>query len=165
MSSTADTDLLITQSTLPLSALAIDNCRIHEATRLAYWIDVCRGTICSWDYYPVYTSLELIRRNEMHVFFQLIILRLHRHFTRNVRKKNPQNHPHFTFENPQIRILPEADCVKERGRTWTMIIRQPSAGQTPGWPIIRLPTAPAPPYARSDAWLSTSVLHSKHGRC
>ena len=65
MSSTADTDLLIAQSTLPLSALAIDNCRIHEATRLAYWIDVCRGTIRSWDYYPVYTSLELIRSSRV----------------------------------------------------------------------------------------------------
>jgi len=32
----------------------------------------------------------------MYVLFQLIILRPHPHFTRHVRKKNPQNHPHFT---------------------------------------------------------------------
>jgi len=30
------------------------------------------------------------------VFLQLIILRPHPHFTRHVRKKNPQNHLHFT---------------------------------------------------------------------
>jgi len=47
------------------------------------------------------------------MFFQVIILRPHPHFTRNVRKKNPQNHPHFTFENPQIRILPEAGYISQ----------------------------------------------------
>jgi len=35
----------------------------------------------------------------MHVFFQVIILRPHPHFTRNVHKKNTQNHPHFTWFN------------------------------------------------------------------
>jgi len=54
----------------------------------------------------------------MHVFFQVIILRPHPHFTRNVRKKNPQKHPHFTrlkirrSLDPQIRILPEAYFVR-----------------------------------------------------
>ena len=48
------------------------------------------------------------------VFLQFIILRPHPHFTRHVRKKNPQNHPNFTrlkirrSADPQIRILPEA---------------------------------------------------------
>jgi len=43
--------------------------------------------------------------------------------------------------------------AKERGRrgqTGTTIIRRPAADQTPGWPIIRLPPAPALPYARHD---------------
>jgi len=40
----------------------------------------------------------------MYVFFQLIILRPHPHFTRHVRKRNPQNHLHFnTFEYLQAR--------------------------------------------------------------
>jgi len=37
------------------------------------------------------------------MFFQLTILRPHPHFTRHVRKKNLQNHLHFTFENLQVR--------------------------------------------------------------
>ena len=31
----------------------------------------------------------------MYVFFKLIILRPHPHFTRHIRKKSQQNHPHF----------------------------------------------------------------------
>ena len=48
------------------------------------------------------------------VFFQLIILCPHPHFTHHIHKKNLQNHPHFTrfkirrSADPQIRILPEA---------------------------------------------------------
>jgi len=43
--------------------------------------------------------------------------------------------------------------AKEHGqRRWTRttIIVRPPADQTPGWPMIRLPPAPAPPYARPD---------------
>ena len=49
------------------------------------------------------------------VFLQLIILRPQPYFTSHVRKKNPQNHPHFTrltirrSADRQIRILPEAN--------------------------------------------------------
>jgi len=39
------------------------------------------------------------------VFLQLIILRPHPHFTRHVRKKNPQNLPHFT----RLKIRRSAD--------------------------------------------------------
>jgi len=52
------------------------------------------------------------------VFLRLIILRPHPHFTRHVRKNDPQNHPHFTHlkirmsADPQIRILPEACFIR-----------------------------------------------------
>ena len=42
------------------------------------------------------------------VFLQLVILRPHPHFTRHFRKKSAKPSAFYTFENPQIRILPEA---------------------------------------------------------
>jgi len=53
------------------------------------------------------------------VFLQLIILHPHPHFTRHVRKKDPQKHPHFTrlkirrSADPQIHILPEANAQRD----------------------------------------------------
>ena len=56
--------------------------------------------------------------------------------------------------------------AKERGRrgqTRTRIIRRPPTDQTPLWLISRLLPTPALPYARPDAWLSASMLHSTVG--
>ena len=49
---------------------------------------------------------------------------------------------------------------RQRGQTQSTIIREPPVDQTPGWPIIRLPLARAPPGFPRQC----STLVSRHGR-
>jgi len=77
----------------------------------------------------------------MYVFLKLIILRLHPHFTRHIRKKSTKPSAFYTFENtpagPQIRILPETmHCYLEQHAAE----HQRRLLGKRGYPVVSIPT-------------------------
>ena len=95
------------------------NLRIYRLIYFAVFLLLYFYQFCIW-HIIAHNAMPKKISTKCNVFPQLIglILRPHLHFTHHVRKKkNQQNHPHFTrFENPQVRrsanrILPEAVFV------------------------------------------------------